>query len=97
MDDDCTNIEFRIVESMSEQQKHHQQPIHPNPLSNYKAPLDTLFLSTSYNNNNSNNRDAMIEPTNTTFLDFMKLCVRPSTIESSDSDTEEDEEEYSKK
>jgi hypothetical protein len=76
-------IDFRIVESTSTKNDSNDnhcnlpqplpQPIHPNPLSNYKAPLDTLF----FNNHYQHHGDA---DTSTTFQDFMKLCVRPSSI-----------------
>jgi hypothetical protein len=95
--DDSTNIEFRIVESILDQNKQQQQQmIYPNPLSNYKAPLDALFLNSSnytHNKKYDSNIETMMEPssintTTTTFHDFMKLCVRPSTIVDSDSDAE---------
>ena len=73
-------FDFRIVESLSSPPSNHANhpqpqppPIHPNPLSNYKAPMDALFLS----NHHHHHGDAIHA---TTFQDFMNLCVRPSTI-----------------
>ncbi len=73
-------VDFRIVESSSPPSNNndasdnrHQQPIHSNPLSNYKAPMDALLLS--------HHGDAT---TATTFQDFMKLCVRPSANHNND-------------
>jgi D123 len=79
-----SNIDLRIVESSlsndangdGHHHHHHQQPppIYPNPLSNYKAPMDALFLR---------NHGDVVTTATTTFQDFMKLCVRPSTIKNS--------------
>jgi D123 len=85
VDDAVRNIDYRIVEASNSLD--HQQPIHPNPLSNYKAPLDALFLGSSSVNTSDDATSA------TTFQDFMKLCVRPSTMmnDSSSSDSEVEE------
>lgn len=87
--DTLCNIDFRVVESSSSSlsssndanDMHQPQPIYPNPLSNYKAPMDALFLSS--------HGDA-VATASTTFQDFMKLCVRPSTIKNNNSSDDDE-------